>query len=262
MSRRLVATLYCLLLLLACVPVLVQAQQCPGGSVWNGSACVCSSNLVWNSNTQNCACPSGTAWNQNEQKCVSTNPIIRFIDWILMRLRSFFQAPSVAQLTTIVTTYQSVTTNSAGQTVTTTGLVTSTVSMTSTVPTTSETITQQTTETATCCDGSPMTCGGLPPCTTSTTATAPCTFGLSELDGYAGTLTRHQVGSNPDYQAYFLKLTCSPDTEVPLSFDTYGGPFTPDNHIGWYLFGVKGHGGSQGQRFVFFVTSIEGWVLA
>lgn len=93
MSRHLVATLYSILLLLACLPVLVQAQQCPGESIWNGSACVCPSNSLWNSNTQNCACPSGMAWDVSEQKCVSTNPIIRLIDTIIAWLQSLFQAP-------------------------------------------------------------------------------------------------------------------------------------------------------------------------
>jgi hypothetical protein len=106
MSRRLVAVFYSLLLLLACVPSLVQAQaqQCPGGSVWNGSFCVCPSNLVWYSSTQNCGCPSGTAWNTNEQKCVSTNPLVRLIDSIIAWIMNLFSGGGGPSATTTYTT--------------------------------------------------------------------------------------------------------------------------------------------------------------
>ncbi len=77
MSKRLVATSYSLLLLLACVPVFVQAQATP----------VCANGYFWNGNS-----------------CIPNNPITRFIDSIITWVRGFLS--SWQSTSTMTTTFQ------------------------------------------------------------------------------------------------------------------------------------------------------------
>ena len=94
---------------------------------------------------------------------------------------------------------------------------------------------------------------------TQSFASFSCSFGLGP-NIYDGILLYLQIGSNPEYFDYFLQLTCKPNVRIPLSFREYTGPFTPYDHVGWRLIGVRGYSSTEGNRYVFVVTSISGWV--